>query len=214
MHQNSRNLLNLFEYDWNNISKDITYYMYFERIIVLLYHFSTVIISFPFVMISLLMHSSNYHNNNMLNWWFIKSINTFEQSGVVFIKFGQWISCRPDIFGPNICNKFIKLTNSVQTDNNKYTVENMFGIKFNELFEEFDDKIYKTSGSIARVHKGKLNKNIVNKYNIPFNNVAIKIRHHNSSNINKIALDLSIIFNISSIFEYIGNNISLSSNKS
>eukprot|EP01084_Bolivina_argentea_P268374 455810_1 len=176
MQENSRNLLNEFNTNWSKVSKHIPFWMYFTRIFGLLYNFSTIILSFPLVIISNKLNS----NSNMFDWWLNKCVLSFQTSGVVFIKFGQWISCRPDLFGNDICYHMRKLCNMVQPHDMKYNKEliyNTFGMKINELFESFDEVAVKTSGSIAQVHKAILKKDIVKKYNLSFNKVAVKIRH-------------------------------------
>lgn len=86
---------------------------------------------------------------------FGKNLRTlFEDLGPVFIKFGQLLSTRRDIFSENIINELEKLQDEVKEENYdhiKEVIEDEFGKKIEEIYDEFDKKPLAT-GSIAQTH--------------------------------------------------------------
>ena len=152
----------------------------------------------------------NSGSSAITDWWMDRLVSSLENSGVVFIKFGQWISCRPDLFGPTLCHQMLKLTNAVpphQMEVTRQLIEDTFDVEFDSIFEQFEDHIHKTSGSIAQVHRAVLHRDIVSKYDLPFNEVAVKVRHPMASDVETIALDLHLIFGVSSMFKFIGDHL-------
>ena len=78
----------------------------------------------------------------------------FEDLGPVFIKFGQILSTRRDIFSDNIINELEKLQDDVKEEDFSYikeTIEEEFARGIEDIFVEFDMKALAT-GSIAQTH--------------------------------------------------------------
>lgn len=78
----------------------------------------------------------------------------FEDLGPVFIKFGQILSTRRDIFSDNIINELEKLQDDVKEEDFSYikeTIEEEFARSIEDIFVEFDKKALAT-GSIAQTH--------------------------------------------------------------
>lgn len=78
----------------------------------------------------------------------------FEDLGPVFIKFGQLLSTRRDIFSENIISELEKLQDEVKEedyDHIREVIEDQFGKKIEEIYDEFDQKALAT-GSIAQTH--------------------------------------------------------------
>ena len=78
----------------------------------------------------------------------------FEDLGPVFIKFGQILSTRRDIFSDDIINELEKLQDDVKEEDFSYieeTIEEEFARGIEDIFVEFDRKVLAT-GSIAQTH--------------------------------------------------------------
>lgn len=83
----------------------------------------------------------------------------FGELGPIFIKLGQAISIRPDLFPIDIVRELIKLQDQVKpfpTSVAKDIIENSLKDKITSVFPEFDD-IPIASASIAQVHSAKIN---------------------------------------------------------
>ncbi|CAO2836020.1 unnamed protein product [Amaranthus hypochondriacus] len=103
---------------------------------------------------------------------------TLERAGPAFIKWGQWAATRPDLFPQDICTELAHLHSHAPAHNfafTKKTIENAFGRKLGEIFENFEKEPV-ASGSVAQVHRATL------KYCYPGRAmkpklVAVKVRH-------------------------------------
>jgi ubiquinone biosynthesis protein len=108
----------------------------------------------------------------------------FEELGTTFIKFGQILSTRPDIVGPEITNELMKLQDQVPTVSSELIIEELeseLGSPVNELFLEFDEVAF-ASASISQVHQAKLHDGTI---------VAVKIQRPNI--IGRINKDITIM---------------------
>lgn len=111
--------------------------------------------------------------------WLRRSLET---SGPTYIKIGQFIGNRPDLFGNEISDELSKLQNQT---NVTFEVEKPKGI------QKMNPKPI-ASASIAQVHKGSLNDGRV---------VAIKIKRPNiDSQLTKELSDIKTLFKISNMF--------------
>jgi ubiquinone biosynthesis protein len=93
-----------------------------------------------------------------------------EGLGATFIKIGQIMSTRPDLLPPEIVTELVRLQEDVRPFKVKEArkiIEEDFGCKLEDLFEEFDPKPL-AAASVAQVHRAKLKRN--------GDQVAIKIR--------------------------------------
>ncbi|CAN6836150.1 unnamed protein product, partial [Brassica oleracea] len=103
---------------------------------------------------------------------------TLEKAGPAFIKFGQWIATRPDLFSKDLCLQLSKLHSNAPEHSfefTKRTIENAFGRKLSDIFEEFDEAPV-ASGSIAQVHRATL-KFQYPGHKVKSSEVAVKVRH-------------------------------------
>lgn len=124
--------------------------------------------------------------------WMLKQ--TIEWAGPIWIKLGQWMSHRRDLFPPILIQYLIDLRSTAPVHTYKYTkqlVRESFGKEIKEIFSEFDAEPI-ASGSIAQVYRAKL-------VSDPTKNVAVKVRHPGV--VEQMDLDLHIIF-------YIANSMS------
>lgn len=85
-------------------------------------------------------------------------VDTFEELGTTFIKLGQLISTRPDIFPAAYCQAFAKLTDStspVPFEQMATVVHDDFGTTVEQLFAWFDPVPLATA-SIGQAHRARL----------------------------------------------------------
>ena len=85
-------------------------------------------------------------------------MDTFEELGTTFIKLGQLISTRPDIFPAAYCQAFAKLTDStspVPFEQMATVVHDDFGTTVEQLFAWFDPVPLATA-SIGQAHRARL----------------------------------------------------------
>lgn len=86
-------------------------------------------------------------------------ISSLNSLGPLFVKFGQWMSTRPDLFSYNVIQKLSELQDSVKTQHNINEIENFLIDLYGENWKSFIEYNPKTigSGSIGSVFKGTMN---------------------------------------------------------
>jgi len=127
-------------------------------------------------------------------------VKRLEKAGCSFLKFGQWLSMRPDMFPPDIISALSKLRDNAPShtfEETKQVILEQFGVPMEEIFEEFDP-VPVASGSIAQVYHAKLTPkyrdlaNLRNQYGEIVDEVAVKIRHPKV--LEETWMDVDIIF--------------------
>jgi ubiquinone biosynthesis protein len=112
--------------------------------------------------------------------------------GVTFIKFGQMLSTRPDLVGPELAAELTKLQSSTPADSPekiKEIIESEMGAPPEKLFHEFNYTPL-ASASIGQVHQAYLPSG---------EKVAIKVQHHNIEQ--TVINDLEILIAMSELAE-------------
>ncbi|KAJ3185314.1 hypothetical protein HDU85_001364 [Gaertneriomyces sp. JEL0708] len=117
-------------------------------------------------------------------WWVHLLGWTLEQSGVLFIKLGQWASSRSDLLPIAICSVLSNLQNRVKPHSFNHTkalVEGLCGVSLSEAFTEFDE-VPVGVGAVAQVYRARL----------PFDDqeCAVKVLHPGVED--EIAVDLAL----------------------
>lgn len=104
-------------------------------------------------------------------WWYGFLVNAMELAGPAFIKLGQWAASRTDIFPTEMCDIMSKLHSHAPAHSmhaTRVTVEKAFGLRFEDIFEEFDEKPLGV-GAIAQVYKARLKPGVakVEEHDLP-----------------------------------------------
>ena len=123
-----------------------------------------------------------------------------EELGPTYIKFGQILSTRKDLFDQDIIDELSKLRDSVEpfdTDIAKAIFKNETGLEINDLFKEFND-IPIGSASIGQVYEGKLKNN---------EDVIVKIQRPNIEE--TIKSDMEILKTIASALKDLNKDIDI-----
>lgn len=114
-------------------------------------------------------------------------VTLFEDLGPVFIKFGQILSTRRDIFSDNIIDELEKLQDDVKEEDFSYikeTIEEEFARDIEDIFVEFDRKALAT-GSIAQTHLAYI------RIDDSVKKVVVKVRRKDIEK--RVSEDLTII---------------------
>ena len=123
-----------------------------------------------------------------------------EELGPTYIKLGQILSTRKDLFDEDIINELSKLRDSVEpfdTDIARAIFENETGLKIPKIFKEFND-IPIGSASIGQVYEAKLKNN---------EEVIVKIQRHNIEE--TIKSDIEILRTIASTLKDLNNGLDI-----
>jgi len=116
----------------------------------------------------------------------------FTELGTTFIKFGQVLSTRPDLVGPEMAGELARLQTDAPADppaTVRATIEAEFGKPLGEVFAEFADAPL-ASASIAQVHLARLHSG---------EQVVVKVQH--AGIVGKIMPDLDILAGLAELAE-------------
>ena len=126
-----------------------------------------------------------------------KFLNNLGRIGPGFVKLGQALSTRPDIFGLNITNRLILLQDKLPPFSYNIAIkiiEEETNKKINEIFNFFEKEPI-AAASVAQVHKGILNNG---------STVAIKILRPNIEQ--KLFRDFKFFYGICNVLEFFSTN--------
>ncbi|TKY66729.1 serine/threonine-protein kinase abkC [Spatholobus suberectus] len=126
---------------------------------------------------------------------------TLEKAGPTFINWGQWAATRPDLFPRDLCGELAEFHTKAPSHKFNYSrkcIENAFGRKLSEIFENFEEPV--ASGSIAQVHRATLKYKFLGQRIKPVV-VAVKVRHPGVSEaIKRDFILINLVAKISSFF--------------
>ncbi|KAI7509221.1 ABC1-domain-containing protein [Hortaea werneckii] len=127
------------------------------RFLHLVFIFVPVIATVPVIWIGRKQADRDGERSGTL-WWYGFLVNSMERAGAAFIKLGQWAASRTDIFPNELCAVMGALHSNAPAhslDITKKTIEKAFERKFEDIFDEFQEKPLGV-GAIAQVYKAKL----------------------------------------------------------
>ncbi|KAI7352253.1 ABC1-domain-containing protein [Hortaea werneckii] len=127
------------------------------RFLHLVFIFVPVIATVPVIWIGRKQADRDGERSGTL-WWYGFLVNSMERAGAAFIKLGQWAASRTDIFPNELCAVMGALHSNAPAhslDITKQTIEKAFDRKFEDIFDEFQEKPLGV-GAIAQVYKAKL----------------------------------------------------------
>ena len=120
--------------------------------------------------------------------------------GTTFIKFGQVLSTRPDLVGPDMARELSRLQTDAPADSPdtvRATIEAEFGKPLSTLFAQFEEAPL-ASASIAQVHLARLHSG---------DQVVVKVQHAGIAD--KIMPDLDILAGLAELAEKHSSQIRL-----
>lgn len=123
-------------------------------------------------------------------------LRAMERGGCCFMKLGQWMSMRPDLFASDIIDAMARLRDGVpphSMEHNRKEIRDSFGRELEEIFSRFEETP-SASGTVAQVHRAVLRDQTI----AHTHEVAVKVRHPNA--IAETYVDLDLIFKFVSIF--------------
>lgn len=112
-------------------------------------------------------------------------VTRLEMAGCSFLKFGQWLSMRPDMFPPDVIAALAQLRDKAPShpfEDTRRAIKEQLGEDIDVIFERFDTTPV-ASGSIAQVYRARLTEEWANKAGLLDKNgqivrdVAVKVRH-------------------------------------
>lgn len=130
-------------------------------------------------------------------YWLQKMLECTQQAGAAFLKFGQWLSMRPDMFPPDVIETLSKLRSDAPGHTSEVTkriLKDELGRDTEALFVDFDDTPI-ASGSVGQVHRGRLREEFaLDGSGGRLRDVAVKVQHPGV--IDSAFMDLDIIWKV------------------
>lgn len=137
-------------------------------------HLITVFVPFGFVSMAVTIFDKD---EGLREYWLGLMVRSLERAGCSFMKFGQWLSMRPDLFPADVIDALSKLRNDAPSHSIEHTRQSIltsFGKEIEEIFEYFEvDPV--ASGTIAQVYKATLREEFAMEGGV--REVAVKVRH-------------------------------------
>jgi aarF domain-containing kinase len=123
-------------------------------------------------------------------YWYKMYLSTLKKCGPCFIKLGQWMATRPDIFPTEFCDLLSDLHSNGMIhsyEETKEILEEYFQLPMEEIFDEFNSTPI-ASGSIAQVYKARMKSvnDTKSKYGSTKSGSITTIVQHHHSEINKM----------------------------
>jgi aarF domain-containing kinase len=148
--------------------------------------------------------------NSFIQWYYRLCLFSVEQSGATIVKFMQWVSTRPDLFGYNFCLVFAKLQDHTTPHARRHTermLRDAYGPDWNDTIQ-LGPVI--GSGCIGQVYRGAVvvrNPDGHSSDTSEYQQVAIKVLHPHVRQ--SIDTDLDILRCLVRVLPYIPftNNI-------
>lgn len=139
--------------------------MTFARFLELTFLFLPLLLSAPICWIGTHDKKSKYSTRIGARLWYRYLRWTAEVAGPSFIKLSQWAASRTDIFPRQMCIELSHLHSTATPHSllkTKNILEASFGMPFDEIFAEFNDKPVGV-GAIAQVYLAKLSEKAIEK---------------------------------------------------
>ena len=134
-------------------SKVLSTLTFLETVVIALRLSYLFILFSPAVLLHLTTYIIDSHSLNRLKWSYVKF--ALQQAGPAFVKLGQWISTRRDVFQPDVCDTLCHLQKDCYTHSWHHTetiLELELGEDWKDYFDEIDP-IPIGSGCVAQVYK-------------------------------------------------------------
>ncbi|OMJ28602.1 ABC1 family protein, partial [Smittium culicis] len=126
-------------------------------------YFAPIIITLPMILFGTRVQSKDNELSGAI-WWYKLVCRQMSLAGPTFVKLSQWASTRTDIFPPQFCIEISKLQSDNKPHSFRFTKSvlesNLPGGNITQIFE-WIDPVPMGVGSIAQVHKAKLNKHTI-----------------------------------------------------
>lgn len=147
------------------------------------------------------------HKERFIQYYYTVCLYCVELSGgATIIKFLQWMSSRPDLFGHEFCHVFCKLQDHTTPHHMHYTEQCMVDSYGTNWKESISLHEIIGSGCIGQVYRGTVKIESPSSSSSPkYKEVAIKVIHPNVRN--DIDTDMDIIRHIITFIQYINPNI-------
>jgi len=130
-------------------------------------------------------------------YWLEQMLLCTQKAGAAFLKFGQWLSMRPDMFPPDVIQTLSKLRSdspSHPTEVSREVLKQQFGRDVDELFEAFGDEPI-ASGSVGQVHRARLRPEFaLDGPGGKLRDVAVKVQHPGV--VDSAFMDLNIVWKV------------------